>query len=205
MSTPPLSRIDVVRDLVRSHAAADEPERLAVQQTLALLESAADPFARTTHPGHVTGSAIVLDTAGEWVLLAWHAALGRYLQPGGHSEPGDATPLDTAVRETAEETGVRVGAPGTLIHVDVHTILPRGIEGAHQHHDLRFAFIAPADAAPRLPPGGRDAGWVSLNELEAYDVDPSFRRALERAGRSWSLDSYASARQTSGLRTPGIG
>lgn len=188
-----------------AHAAADELERLAVQQTLALLESAADPFARITHPGHVTGSAIVLDMAGEQVLLVWHAALGRYLQPGGHSEPGDATPLDTAVRETAEETGVRVKAPGTLINVDVHAIPARGIEAAHQHHDLRFAFNAPADAAPRLPPGGRDAGWVSLSELEAYDVDPSFRRALERACRSWSLDSFPVERQTSDQRAAGIG
>lgn len=205
MSTSLLSRIDGVRHLVRAHVAADELERIAVEQTLALLEAAANPFARTTHPGHVTGSAIVLDQAAEWVLLVWHAALGRYLQPGGHSEPGDATPLDTAVRETAEETGVRVGAPGTLIHVDVHTIPARGLEPPHQHHDLRFTFVAPAEAAPRLSPGGCTTGWVRLNELEAYDVDPSFRRALERARRSWSLDSYPAGRQTSGQRTTGIG
>jgi 8-oxo-dGTP pyrophosphatase MutT (NUDIX family) len=205
VSTSLLSRIDGVRHLVRAHAAADEVERLAVQRTLAMLDSAADPFARTTRPGHVTGSAIVLDMSRERVLLVWHAALGRYLQPGGHAEPGDGSPLDTAVRETAEETGVRVGAPGTLVHVDVHPIPARGIESAHQHHDLRFAFIAPADAAPRLLPGGRDAGWVSVNDLEAYDVDPSFRRALKGAVRSSSLDSYAEARQTSAQRTAEIG
>jgi 8-oxo-dGTP pyrophosphatase MutT (NUDIX family) len=170
-----------------------------------LLEASADPFARTTEPGHVTGSAIVLDQSGDQVLLVWHAALRRYLQPGGHSEPGDASPLDTAVRETAEETGVRVAEPGTLIHVDVHAIPAIEIEAAHRHHDLRFMFIAPLEAARPLPPGGRSAGWARVNELDAYDVDPSFRRALERARCLWSLDSHPTARQASVQRTTGIG
>ena len=199
------ARIRRVRQIVRAHSAADELERTSVEETTALLDAAADPFARTTRPGHVTGSAIVLDKSADQVLLVWHAALRRYLQPGGHSEPGDASPLDTAVRETAEETGVRVAEPGTLIHVDVHAIPARGTEAAHRHHDLRFMFIAPLEAAPPLAPGARTAGWVSVNELDVYELDPSFRRALERARRSWSLDSYPAARQTSAQRTTGIG
>ena len=205
MSAPPFERIRRVRHLLRSHAAADELERMAVEETIILLESASDPFARTTQPGHVTGSAIVLDQSGDLVLLVWHGALRRYLQPGGHSEPGDASPLDTAVRETAEETGVRVRDPGILIHVDVHTIPALGIEAAHRHHDLRFMFIAPLEAAPPLRPGDCSAGWATVNELETYQVDPSFRRALEGARRSWSLDRYPVARQTSAQRTTGIG
>lgn len=205
MSAPLFARIRRVRQLVRAHVSADEIERTAVEETSSLLDASADPFARTTQPGHVTGSAIVLDQSGDHVLLVWHAALRRYLQPGGHSEPGDASPLDTAVRETAEETGVRVAEPGTLIHVDVHAIPALGVEAAHRHHDLRFMFTAPLEAAPPLPPGGRSAGWALVNELEAYEVDPSFRRALQRARRSWLLDSYPTARQTSAPRTTGIG
>jgi hypothetical protein len=98
-----------------------------------------------------------------------------------------------------------VAEPGPLIHVDVHAIPALEIEAAHRHHDLRFMFIAPLEAAPPLPPGDRSAGWARVNELDAYDVDPSFRRALERARRSWSLDSYPTARQTSVQRTTGIG
>lgn len=205
MSSPLVARVRRVRQLVRAHVAADELEQTAVEETTALLEAAADPFARTTRPGHVTGSAIVLDQSGDRALLVWHATLRRYLQPGGHSEPGDASPLETAVRETAEETGVRVAEPGTLIHVDVHTIPALGIETAHRHHDLRFMFIAPLDAAPPLQLGGRSAGWARVSGLDPYEVDPSFLRALEAARRSWLLDSYLPARQTNARRTTGIG
>ncbi len=205
MSAPLFPRVRRVRQLVRAHVAADEMERAAVEETSALLDAATDPFARTTQPGHVTGSAIVLDQSGDRVLLVWHAGLRRYLQPGGHSEPGDASPLDTAVRETAEETGVWVAEPGTLIHVDVHAIPALGIEAAHRHHDLRFMFIVPLEVTPPLSPGVRSAGWARVNELETYEVDPSFRRALQRARRSLSLDSYPAARQTSAPRTTGMG
>ncbi|HUF30495.1 MAG TPA: NUDIX domain-containing protein [Gemmatimonadaceae bacterium] len=205
MTTSLLSRIDIVRQLVRAHVPAEALERLAVEQTLSLLAAVDDPFARATLRGHITGSAVVLDEAGEHVLLVWHHSLGRYLQPGGHSEPGDATPLETAIRETTEETGVRVGEPGKLVHVDVHTIPVRGPEAAHRHHDLRFVFVVAADAAPRLPLGSRTSGWVRVKELDAYDVDPSFRRALESATRSASLNSESETDQTSRPGATGIG
>jgi 8-oxo-dGTP pyrophosphatase MutT (NUDIX family) len=41
------------------------------------------------------------------VLLLKHKKLGVWLYPGGHMEPNE-TPLDTALRETEEETGMKV-------------------------------------------------------------------------------------------------
>ncbi|MDX1745166.1 MAG: NUDIX domain-containing protein, partial [Halobacteriales archaeon] len=50
-----------------------------------------------------TASGFVVD--GERVLLVDHARLGRWLQPGGHIEARE-TPVEAAIREVREETGV---------------------------------------------------------------------------------------------------
>src|SRR3954471_20384901 len=65
-----------------------------------------DPFARENPEGHVTGSAIVARPDASAFLLVHHRKLGRWLQPGGHTEPSDASVFDSALRELREETGV---------------------------------------------------------------------------------------------------
>ena len=148
-----------------------------------VLDGLPDPFSRATLPGHITGSAIVLDPALERVLVIWHERLGRWLQPGGHTEPDDESPLGTALRELAEETGMDVGslAPGPLVHVDVHDIPPKGSEPAHRHHDFRFAFTVATDRVPDHSP--HQAEWVALDALAARGADASLRAAVESALR----------------------
>lgn len=80
---------------------------------------------RKTFSGHVTCSAIVLDPAGR-VLHIRHNALRRWLRPGGHLEDSDASLIEAARREVAEETGIPAGGLTPLDHlpvdVDVHLI-----------------------------------------------------------------------------------
>lgn len=173
----------VTRRLLLQHPTRDALEERAVADTLALLERAADPFARTNLPGHVTGSAIVLDDVRERVLVIWHPTLERWLQPGGHSEPDDDSPRVTAARELAEETGVTVGrfaAMSRLVHLDVHAIPARGAEPMHFHHDFRFAFTIPASA---VPAGQDHVTWVPIDALESRGADTSLRAAVARAVR----------------------
>jgi 8-oxo-dGTP pyrophosphatase MutT (NUDIX family) len=114
--------------------------------------------------------------------VVWHDGLQCWLQPGGHCESGDGAPMDTARRETEEETGVRLAPGGRLVHVDVHDIPARGPEPRHTHHDLRFAFTAPYDATGRLIAGAR-SGWVRADALPELGIDDSLRRAIARAVR----------------------
>ena len=171
--------------LLAGHACVDNVERRAVDDTIALLRASEDPFDRSSFPAHLTGSAIVLDEARTHLLVVWHAGLGLWLQPGGHCESGDADLLQTARRETAEETGLHLDAFGNdalLVHVDVHDIPARAQEPAHRHHDLRFAFVAPRSAVEVLRDGSA-SGWVPIERLDGLAIDASLRRAVERALR----------------------
>ena len=49
-----------------------------------------DCFHRSCQVGHITGSAWLVDIAGDRVLLAHHRKLGRWLQPGVAAEQGYA-------------------------------------------------------------------------------------------------------------------
>lgn len=158
------------------HPCGDDEEVRAVAHLTALLEAAPDPFARTTLPAHVTGSAVVLGPDGR-LLVHRHRRLGRWLQPGGHVEAGEA-PATAAERETREETGLVPAHPPTgpvLVHVDEHP----GPDG-HIHLDLRYLLHVdpsrtdgPGEDAGR---GGAELRWLAPDDLA--DVDRSLRRAV---------------------------
>jgi 8-oxo-dGTP pyrophosphatase MutT (NUDIX family) len=120
------------------------------------------------------------------VLLLHHRKLGRWLQPGGHAEPGERDGEAVALREAREETGL----DGLLLHpsaprpldVDVHPIPARPDEPAHLHLDLRYLAVAPTGAALRRRAAeARALRWFTWDELAPLDLDPGLRRALRAA------------------------
>jgi 8-oxo-dGTP pyrophosphatase MutT (NUDIX family) len=154
----------VIRDAVIASVAArhpvDERERRSQAATLAWLDSLASPFDRDADPVHVTASGII--TGPQGVLLLEHRRLHIWVQPGGHIERGEA-PWEAALRESEEETGLRltlVGAPGErtappLMHVDVHPSA-----GGHTHLDLRYALTVEGDTEPHPPEGeSQEVRW----------------------------------------------
>lgn len=173
-------------ELLRSHQPSDEAEEAHRDAILALLDGPEDPFSRASYtPGHVTASAFVLSPDRSQVLLIWHSKLHRWLQPGGHLDPGDADVVAAARREVAEETAVVDVSPGpgfpTLLDVDVHVIPPNPKRGEpeHRHFDVRVALVAESD---RIAAGddALDARWVRLDEVAAMETDASVLRAVAR-------------------------
>ena len=132
-------------------------------------------------PGHFTASGFVMHPDGSGLLLIHHARLGRWLQPGGHIEPEDATIEQAARREVAEETGItaldRLGEG--LLRIDAHDIPPRHDEPAHVHIDLGMAFRSTTD---RIGPIAEvlDARWVPWTELDLIDTDDAVRLSARR-------------------------
>ena len=122
-----MTRAEHLRVLLAAVSPADVLEAAHIRQVEGLLSLPGDVFARDHFvPGHVTASAFVWSPDRGSVLLIHHGKLHRWLQPGGHVEPGDLDVIAAARREVAEEVGLDdvdiVGAG--LFDVDVHIIPP---------------------------------------------------------------------------------
>jgi 8-oxo-dGTP pyrophosphatase MutT (NUDIX family) len=165
----------LVRRTIESREPVDEREAVSKRRMLAALSELPAPFDRHADPVHVTGSAVVVGRRG--TVLHLHKRLGRWLQPGGHLEPGEP-PWDAARREGEEETGLALEHPGAgprLVHLDVHDAA-----AGHTHLDLRYLLLAP-DTDPRPPDGESPlAHWYAWEDALAV-ADEALRGALEVA------------------------
>lgn len=144
MQTPPTDhRLPLYRQLV-AYARRHPSRRAAAEQIMRFVCSTPDCFERSHAAGHITGSAWLLNPAGDKALLTLHRKLGRWLQPGGHAD-GDSDTRRVALREAEEESGIagiRLLSPG-IFDVDVHEIPPSGDAPAHLHYDIRYLLQAP--------------------------------------------------------------
>ncbi|MFJ3169253.1 NUDIX hydrolase [Streptomyces roseus] len=185
---PPSST--AIRKTVEAYLGRHPGERDALAELLAALDRPVDATARTTLPGHVTCSAVVIDRQGRVLHIRHRASGGLMLTPGGHIEPGDRTLLAAALREVTEEAGIPPDALcltrqllGSPIGIDAHGIdaSPSKGEPAHRHYDVRYVFYLVGEEPPAIALQDEEVSgvqWLPQPEV----TSPTLRAKLLAAG-----------------------
>jgi 8-oxo-dGTP pyrophosphatase MutT (NUDIX family) len=130
-----------------------------------LVLASANPFSRSFAYGHITASGLVIHD--EKALLIFHPYIKRWFQPGGHIDEGEL-PVDAAIREVYEETGlVCILDPQypEVIDVDIHEIPanPEKGEAAHLHIDLLYRLKV---LRQEKSPEEIASEWFSFDQIE---------------------------------------
>lgn len=156
---------DSVITALTDWTAPDGAQDALRQAVLGFVLARPDSCERACVPGHVTASVAVLDHTGTQVLLTLHPRLGRWVQLGGHCEPGDVDIAAAALREGVEESGIGdlVVAPD-LVAIHVHA-LTCSLGVPTRHLDLQFAAQAPADAVIAISDESLDLRWWPVDAL----------------------------------------
>ncbi len=105
---------------------------------------------------------------------------GHLAFPGGRPEEGDAGPVETALREAAEEVGIDPA------QVEVVGYLPA-------IHTVEFSLmVVPVvgllEGVPDLTPSPREVDKVLLPEVDGFFNDESWRFELWRGRKIWFFD-----------------
>ena len=153
-----------------------------VDRYLTFVRAHDDCFLRSQLSGHVTGSALVLDSNCERLLLTHHRKLNRWLQPGGHAD-GVTDVSKVAMTEAEEESGLPAieFVSDALLDVDIHAIPERKGEPEHFHYDCRFLLKAAGSDEFIVSDESHDLAWVGFDDILDYTDEESILRMIGKA------------------------
>jgi 8-oxo-dGTP pyrophosphatase MutT (NUDIX family) len=187
MASPPMTpdplHLDAVRVLSDWSAPTPAQDMLRLDY-LSFLDAHPDAMTRGNRVGHLTGSALVVDTGREAVLLTLHPLVGRWLQLGGHVEASDATLVDAARRESIEEGGIDpVDIDTRPLRLDRHRVRcrdGRGGEDLLDHLDVQFLVLTPPGSVEQRSSESLDLRWWPWSALPD-GTDDSVRALVQEA------------------------
>jgi 8-oxo-dGTP pyrophosphatase MutT (NUDIX family) len=152
-------------ELLTDWHAPDPAQDTLRHAVLAFLAARPDGCLRACVPGHVTGSALVLDHTGAHALLTLHPRFGRWLQLGGHCEETDTDIVAAALREATEESGIDdLKIDPELVALHVHPVTC-SLGVPTRHLDMQFIVRAPRDAEISCSEESLDLRWWPMDSL----------------------------------------
>ncbi len=179
-----MNQLDTL-DLFQKYHCTDPKEQIFKTQTEDLVHTFPDFYDRNLLPGHLTGSAWIVNEATDKALLVHHRKLNQWMQPGGHAEPTDKSIYHTACRELEEETGIKITKKITaeIFDIDIHIFPARGDMPQHAHYDIRFCFVIAEDTALSISSESKDLQWFSLEQIKEMTQEESILRMVRKTAK----------------------
>ena len=168
---------------LQKYAESHPEQKITADRMLDFVRSTPHCFERSHAAGHMTGSAWLLNPAGNKALLTLHHNLQRWMQTGGHAD-GDPDTLRVALKEAEEESGITGIVPISeeIFDIDIHLIPARPAKGepAHYHYDVRYLLRAPHEQYA-ISQESDDLAWWSDEDFvtRAAELDASVLRMAE--------------------------
>jgi 8-oxo-dGTP pyrophosphatase MutT (NUDIX family) len=178
--------IDAIIAQIEGHPAADEKEARDAAFIVQMCRQHPNILNMNCEPGHLTGSALIVDPRGRRVLLNHHAKLNRWMQFGGHFDY-ETEPHRVALREAQEESGLldlrfaQPGDPPLCFDIDAHEIPARADRPRHWHLDLRYVLLTDSPELARATAESNTIRWCSFDEAAALDLSSEMQRMLRKA------------------------
>ncbi len=125
-------------------------------------------------------SAYTINFKNQIVLLMYNKKLNKWLQPGGHIE-GKETPIETAKRETLEETGIQIEIVGpTFDNISYQPIATeRYVNKVGDMIDIQYLAIPVSNTLENIE--NNKIRWFSFEELEkAEDIDNEIKIKVKK-------------------------
>jgi len=175
------------KDLIKNYKPKCEQERIDQQAILSFLDRNPDAFYRTNLAGHMTASAIVVDSKMDKVLFAFHNIYNSWSWVGGHND-GNEDFLAVAVDEAKEETGVKNIYPynGEILGIDtilVHNHIKKGhYVPDHLHFNLTYLLIV-NDSEQLVIKADENSGvkWFAIDEVLNHVSEERMKVVYQKA------------------------
>ncbi len=141
-------------------------------------------FERSLDFGHITASAWLLNKNKTHALLMLHTKLNLWVQLGGHCD-GNPNPLEVAIKEASEESGISKIIPieKTIFDIDIHLIPGAKELKSHYHYDVRFLLACDSDQGVKSNHESKKLKWIDKNPknlpTESLSVTRMFYKWLE--------------------------
>jgi 8-oxo-dGTP pyrophosphatase MutT (NUDIX family) len=180
-----------LQNALENYKASDSNEGNFIRQFLSLLQHP-NAYKRDHLPGHLTGSAWIIDNSRQFVLLTHHAKLNRWLQPGGHAD-GDEDITAVALREATEETGVTNFKllSENIFDIDIHPIPARTNFPEHLHFDVRILLEADRSRPLFITEESHDLAWIKLEDVgEKSGKNESMQRMVQKVKSLKSITTF---------------
>lgn len=164
-------------DQLRRYGERYPEEQSVVAEFIDFIGRYDKPADRYLLPGHITACVWIRSFDQRKVLLLDHKKLAKWVQLGGHIEPGE-TPLAAAWREAREESGLtslRL-VSDEIYDLAIHDFPATPDMPAHRHYDIRYLFEADGAEEPRNSPESHAVHWIERRRIQDYSDEASVLR-----------------------------